>query len=189
MTKHKETTNEETTQAVTKGEVKHHKENPKVDTSDFSQFFAQVDDYLHDFLVERAPELPDNVKETFVKFMPIINMIIIFTTVYTTFISVIYTSLLSRVSILNSGIFGYGYLGQQSALSSGLSIAAYGLVLYFLVKAQVGLQPKLKTAWKYLVYAQLINTIIAVLSFSLTWLLGNLIIMYVVYQIKSYYKK
>jgi hypothetical protein len=189
MSKHKETTNEEVTQAVIEGEVKTHKKSTKSTSAESNQFFAQIDDYLHDFLVERAPELPENVKETFVKFMPIINMIMIFTAVYMTLISLLYSSIILRIPVLSSGIFGYGYLGQASALSMGLNLAVYGLVIYLLVKAQVGLQPKTKSAWKYLVYAQLINTAIAVLSFSLVWLVGNLITLYVLYQIKSYYKK
>jgi hypothetical protein len=188
MLKHSETPNEQVKQIVNDKEANHHQKNSKHGKSDSASFFGQIDDYLHDFLVERAPELPENVKETFVKFMPIINMVVIFTSIYSAFLSIYYVLLLQKMNILSSGVFGYGYLGQGNALSSGLSIAVYGFVLYFLCKAQMGLQAKQSSAWKFLVFAQLINTVIAILSFSLPWLFGNLITLYILYQIKSYYK-
>lgn len=172
----------------THSDSKHAKHKTSHESVDKNNLFTQIDDYLHDFLVERAPELPSNVKETFVKFMPIINMLVIFSTVFASFISIYSVVLIQQIATFSSGIFGYGYLGQNNALANGLNIAVYGFVLYFLIKAQTGLQPKNYSAWKYLVFAQLINTVIAILSFSLPWLFGNLITLYVLYQIKTYYK-
>jgi hypothetical protein len=192
MSKQNKTIHEEITQPIMDAEQNKHKKNTKHTKhkdQTLGEFFAQVDDYLHDLLVERAPKLPENVKETFVRFMPIINMIIIFTTVYAGIITLYTLSWLQRDPILSSGLVGYGYLGQRNALANGLDITTIGFTLYFLFKAQMGLQSKEKSAWKFLLFAQMVNTAIAILSFSLPFLFGNLITLYFLYQIKSYYKK
>jgi hypothetical protein len=193
MSESKVQQDEEVTQTVMDKETQSSNKNSKGDTKSkksakSNDFFAQIDDYLHDFLVERAPKLPENVRETIVRYMPIINMISIIITLFAAIILVPLIFALLGLTVFTSGVYGYGYLGQVNGLGIVLSLALYGFILYFQLKAQVGLQPKLYQAWKNLIFAQLFAAISSVLSFSLVGLFFNIVWLYFLYQVKGYYK-
>ncbi len=165
--------------------------------SDMKGLLKLVDNWLSNLFLKKFPPMPKNVKESFVKYFPILNLIgmilmglgiaiILQGLVFSSWLSVAYSTPYLR---------GFG-----AVILFGMILAMVKSVaqLYFMYKAQQGLNTQKKYAWNNLWYASLIGLGYEIVS-SLTWALNivNLFLgvlfsglfLYVLYQIRSYYTK
>ena len=142
---------------------------------------GQLESVLDEYLVKKAPALPANIKELLVKFAP-----------YLTIIGVVLVvpALLAAFSAgawLSSNYYwamGGTTLGWQYYLALGLS--AVTVVLEAL--AIPGLFSRKMSGWKLLFYGILVNTVYSLVYFNLMGLLlGTLISLYFLFQVRSYY--
>ena len=142
---------------------------------------GQLESVLDEYLVKKAPALPANIKELLVKFAP-----------YLTIIGVVLVvpALLAAFSAgawLSSNYYwavGGVTLGWQYYLALGLS--AVTVVLEAL--AIPGLFSRKMSGWKLLFYGILVNTVYSLVYFNLMGLLlGTLISLYFLFQVRSYY--
>ena len=126
------------------------------------------------------PALPLNAKEWIVKALPWIIVI---------------AAIITLPAIL--AIFGlgalFGPLSYYSGLYSGTSFYitwALSLVVFIMeLSAVSGLIKRKKSAWNILFYATLITAISNLISFSIGSLIIGLVIqLYLLFQIRSYYK-
>jgi len=142
----------------------------------------QLEDLLDLYLVKKAPALPKNVKDILVNFAPWL---------------VILGAILSVPAVLS--LFGLG--AMMSAMSTRYGVIAplgFNYVLSLIVLAVVvvlelmalpGLFARSRSGWRLVFYASLVSAISSLLSANLiSFLLGTLISLYLLFQIRSYYK-
>ena len=147
---------------------------------------AQLEGVLEEYLVKKAPGIPANIKELIVKFAPwltIIGVVLGVPTVLT---------VLGLGSMMST--FGLGY-GVGYGMMGGLGLT-YFVGIAFLVATMVlealaipGLMKRQMKGWRFMFYAVIVNAVSTLVSFNIVGLiLGTLIGMYVLFQVKSYYK-
>lgn len=159
---------------------------------DLKGWLGSLDKLFTEWFVQKAPSLPVNVKEGLVKYLPIINLIGIILSGL---------ALVSGLFLLIPLLALLGTVGFFAPLSAGQSflglIIGYGLSgfsLYFSVIAQRGLNTQQKSAWNNLWYAQLVSVASTILSLfssfgaTLFTLVFNALFLYLLYQLKKYYK-
>jgi len=150
---------------------------------DYKSAFGQLEKMLDEYLGKKAPAMPENAKETLAAFGPYISIISIVIALPAI------TAILGLGSILSfmgplAGVpymsFGFGYyIGLIGII---VSVVFNGLAIPGLFKRTMG-------AWRFMYYATLASFVGSVIQGSITSaLLGGLIGMYVLFQLKSKYK-
>ena len=134
------------------------------------------------YLVKKAPALPKNVRELIVGIAPWLEVISAIFTLPTIF----------ALFGFNAMMYGTPYGGYMMGRAGyGFSISTFfllaGLVLMLL--AIPGLFKRSKMGWNYVYYSVLINAVYSLLSYQLLGMIvGALISLYILFQVKSYYK-
>ena len=150
-------------------------------TTDAKSALGQLEDTLEVYLVDKAPfQLPANIKELIVKFAPWISLIMLIITLPAILLAFGLGALVAPFAFLG---------GVQAGVSFGVGMI-FGLVMLVLEALAIpGLFGRKKSAWNLLFYASLLGAIQNVLSFNLGGLvIGTLISLYFLFQVKSYYK-
>ena len=139
---------------------------------------GKVEDVLNEYFGKKAPALPANIKEILVKLAP-----------YLTILGVI----LSVPAIL--GVLGMGVVPYGAAWMMGVGYRYYLGIAFMLVTVVLealaipGLLARKKQGWNWIYYSVLVNMVYMLVSFNIVGLLiGTLIGMYVLFQVRTYYK-
>jgi len=142
-------------------------------TPDVKTLFVQFETLAEEYLGKKAPALPENAKEMIVKYSPYIAI---------------------AVAVIGAlGTLGLGALLGPLALLGGYSFSILSLIsLASLVMegmAIPGLFARKASAWKLMYYATLVSAVYLLLRLDI----GNLILstaisLYLLFQVKSYYK-
>mgnify|MGYP001613641180 CR=1 FL=1 len=142
---------------------------------------TQLENLLDEYLVKKAPfTLPDRWREAIVRFAPWLTLILMI------------VALPALLAIFGLGaIFApLSYLGGvQTGLNYtlGLVVAAIAVVLNGL--AIPGLFKRTRQGWNFLFYATLVGVVENAISFNIgSLILGSLLSLYILFQVKSYYK-
>ena len=149
-------------------------------SGDWKGIMKQLDDKLELYLVKKAPSIPDNWKEILVKITPWLMI------VFAIF------AIPSLLMVLGINIFAlpFSYLGNLrygTSFSINMLLAAVILVLQLM--AIPGLLKRAKKGWNLVYYAVLVGVLQNIVSFSIGGLLiGSLLSLYILYQIKEKYK-
>ena len=143
---------------------------------------TKLDSTLTEYLVHKAPSLPDNVRELIVKFAPYINILLIL---------LILPAVLAFVGLSTAlAPFGYwhAYRGAGYLFNISSLLSLIGLILN-LVAIPGLFKRSMNQGWRYLFWATLISALSSLISFNLGSLIINTAIsLYFLYQVKSYYK-
>lgn len=141
---------------------------------------GQLETVLDEYLVKKAPALPANIKELLVKFAP-----------YLTIIGVVLAvpaiiTLLGLGAVVSTSVYVVGAaVGYHYYL--GILFTVLTLVLEAL--AIPGLFARSKKGWNLLYYSTLVSAVYALVSLNFFGLIiGTLISLYFLFQVKSYYK-
>jgi len=134
---------------------------------------------LEGFFVKKLPPLPVKAKEIIVKFSPWIAGLMLVIALPTLVAALGLTSLFSTVS------WGYGYHFGYS-VAWWVSIASMVLTAI----ALPGLIKRKMSAWRLMFYAELVMALYDLLTMDIVGglIIGTGISMYILFQIKSYYK-
>ena len=153
--------------------------------SDIGSMFGKLEVTLEEYLGKKAPQLPKGWKEVIVKFAP-----------YLTIIGVV-TGVLGLLALLGMGTFLVP-LGTVGGIVSGqpflgfsfmINIVFLGAILLFEGLAIPGLFSRSKKGWTFLYWSALISILQNIISFNIGGLvIGGLISMYFLFQVKEYYK-
>ncbi len=134
--------------------------------------------FLDFYLVQKAPfQLPDEAKEWLVKYGPWITVVLLVLTL----------PLLLFMLGLGTVLVPFGGIGYATGFTylTILLIARLGLTL----AALPGLFARKMSGWRLLFYGQIVNLVFALLSGSIVGgLLGGLISMYILFQVRPLYK-
>lgn len=134
----------------------------------------KLEKVLGEYLVKKAPALPKNIKEVVIKFAPWVVMLMMV------------MSVPAILAILGTG-YGYGYGVNYGMYWVSIGVLVVTLILEGL--ALKGLLDKTKSGWRMMFYATLVSAVHNVLVGSWVGLIvGTLISLYVLFQVREYYK-
>ena len=139
---------------------------------------SKLDNFLEEYLVKKVPGLPKQIKELLVNYGPYLIIVSLFFAI---------PSILALLglSTLSLPFRSFGRLGFNYTLSTIVLL----VTLVLRVIALPGLLKKKASAWKLMYYAVLVGALHSLLLFNLGGLIiGSLLSLYVLFQIKSYYK-
>jgi hypothetical protein len=140
----------------------------------------QLEKFLEELFTKKISyALPIKAKETIVKIAPWITLI------------VIVLSLPAIFALLGIGSFALGIGAMSSRYYIGVIVLIIQVVL--MIMAFPGLQKRQIKGWKMVYYSDLVSAVYALFSAysfgDLIWsLLGTCIGLYLLFQVKSYYK-
>jgi hypothetical protein len=138
---------------------------------------TQLETTLEGVFVKKLPALPANVKEIIVKFSPWIALVGLVMTLPTLLAALGLTGMMS-------GYLGYGYRFGYS-ISWWISIASMVLMAI----ALPGLFKRKMSAWKLMFYSSLVMAVYNLITMNLgSLIIGTGISLYILFQVKSYYK-
>lgn len=151
---------------------------------DFSSSLSQLEDTLELYLVKKAPQLPKAVKDLVVVLTPWFTLLGVVFSIPLVFVAFGLSALIGPLSVIT---------GPVSAINYGIgytfSMVILAIALVFDAIAIPGLFGRKAKGWKYIYWATLISFLSSLFSFNLFGgLLGTLISLYFIFQIKTYYK-
>jgi len=144
---------------------------------------AQLEDKLELYLVDKAPAIPKDWKELLVKITPWFLLVTMLMALPLLLAALGLTAILAPFSFLGgaSGAF-------QGA---GISLTWVFTLIMVVIEAMAipGLFKRAKSAWYLLFYATLIGAVQNIIAFNIGGLvIGTLLSLYILFQIKQYYK-
>ncbi|OGK23902.1 hypothetical protein A3A46_01045 [Candidatus Roizmanbacteria bacterium RIFCSPLOWO2_01_FULL_37_13] len=146
----------------------------------YKSYLKQLEDLLSEYLVKKAPALPVNVKEAIVKFAPWVTLVVFIITLPVVFAVFGLGAILAPLSFLGGVNAGTNYI---------LSLVFSAIQLVLEAMAIPGLFKRSKSAWTLVFYASLVGGVQSIVTFNLGGLIiGTLLSLYILFQVKEYYK-
>ncbi|MBI4226115.1 chromate transporter [Candidatus Roizmanbacteria bacterium] len=148
---------------------------------DYKTYLNQLENLLHEYLVKKAPALPENIKEVIVKFAPWAMVVIFIVTLPAVLTVFGLSALLSPFSFLLGGVtVGTNFI---------ITLIFSGIQLVLEAMAIPGLFKRERKAWNLVYYAALVGGVQNIATFSLgSLLIGTLLSLYILFQVREYYK-
>lgn len=152
----------------------------KTTNTDLTSLLGQLETNLDLYLGQKAPAIPANIREMIVKFSPWISLIV----------GLIALPAILAVLGLSAFVMPFSYLGGiRYGLSYTLSMLVLAVATILDFVAIPGLFKRSASAWRLIYYSTLINAVYSLISFNWTSLvIGTLVSLYILFQVKSYYK-
>lgn len=153
----------------------------KTNQNDWASLLSKLETNLELYLGQKAPSLPKNIKELIVKFSPWIALVA----------AIFSLPAILAILGLGSAFVPFSYIGGfRVGFTYTISMFILGASVVVSFMAIPGLFKQQAKAWRLMYYAALLNALHSILVFNLgNLLIGSLISFYVLFQIKSYYKK
>lgn len=150
-------------------------------STDLKSALGQLEGTLDTYLVDKAPfSIPAEWKEIIVKFAPWITLILMV------------VALPAILGLLGLGtlMMPFGYLGgirYGFMYMAGIVFSAVIIIMELI--ALPGLFKRSLSGWKMVYYATLLTAVENLVTFNLgSLIIGGLISLYILFQVKSYYK-
>ena len=141
---------------------------------------TQLEENLDLYFGKKAPALPTSAKEAIVNFAPWVTLILIIMSLPAVLAILGIGSILAPFSFLGGANAGFTYM---------LSLIFLAVSVLFEALAIPGLFKKSKKGWNFVFYSTLVGILSNVVSMNVgNLILGALIPLYILFQIKSYYK-
>ncbi len=149
-------------------------------SKDLKSYIADIEKLADEYLVKKAPAMPENIKELIVKFGPWISLILI----------IMAAPIVLGALGLGTFLMPFTYLGGiQAGFAYTVSMVFTVVVLVMELIALPGLFKRAKQGWTWMFYATLVQAVQNLVAMNLGGLIiGTLIGLYILFQIKSYYK-
>lgn len=148
--------------------------------TDFKSSMSSLEETLEVYLVDKAPKLPENIKEIIVKFAPWISLIVLVVTLPAILLAFGLGALVAPFAFLG---------GLHAGVSFGVGMLFGAVILVLEALAIPGLFGRKRSAWNLLFYASILGAVQNLISFNLGGLIiGTLVSFYFLFQVNSYYK-
>ena len=156
------------------------------DKADFGGAFKNLEGTLEEYLVKKAPfQLPENVKEIIVKFAPYLAILGVVMGIPGVIALLGAGTILAPLGFVGGMMTGRPFLG----IGFIINVLFLGVAVLLEALAIPGLFSRSKKAWTFLYWSALVGVVQNVISFNIGGLvIGGLISMYFLFQIKEYYK-
>ena len=154
--------------------------------TDFKGMLGKLEVILEEYLVEKAPfQLPKNVKEIIVKFAPYLAIIGVVMGIPGVLALLGAGTILAPLGLVGGMMTGRPFLGFGYIVS----VVFLGVMILLEGLAIPGLFSRSKKAWTYLYWSALVGVLQNIIGFNVGGLvIGGLISMYFLFQVKEYYK-
>lgn len=154
--------------------------NDTPNSPDFKELLSKLETTLDEYLIKKAPPLPANAKEAVVKYAPYLSIFLIFILIVPILVTFGLGALLAPFAFLGGVGVGASFTFATLFLLAGLIIE---------IMAIPGLFKRQKSAWRLMYFGTLLNAVYNLLTFNLgNLIIGSLLGLYILFQIKSYYK-
>jgi hypothetical protein len=147
----------------------------------YKEYLNQLEGFLDDYLINKAPKLPTGFTDFVVKFLPFITIIFIIIALPFIFAAIGLSAFALPATTMMSGING--------GLSYLINLIVAVITIALEIIALPGLFKTEKRSWTLIYYSMLISGIGAILTFSIASLIITILFLYVLFQIKSSYTK
>ncbi len=149
--------------------------SPFINNSALNQLETTIDLYL----VKKAPALPPNAKEAIVKFGPWIILVLFILALPLVLALLGLGTFLAPFSFLGGVGAGFNYILAMIVLAVTLVLEALAIP---------GLFKRTNKAWYLVYYSVLLSALSSLLQLNLfNFLIGSLISLYILFQVKSHY--
>jgi len=138
---------------------------------------------LQEYMVAKAPPLPENIKEILVRIAPWATLIVLLVTLPLVLFALGLGALLAPFAFLAGPGAGlhYGMMYMLSMLVLGVSVVLEALSI-------PGLFKRSESGWRFAFYGTLVGVAYNIVSFNLIGaIIGGLIGFYFLFQVRSYY--
>jgi len=154
--------------------------------ADFKGALNNLEQILEEYLVKKAPfQLPKNVKEIIVKFAPYLAILGVVMGIPGVLALLGAGTILAPLGFVGGMMTGRPFLGMGYLVS----IIFLGAMVVLEALAIPGLFSKSKKAWTFIYWSALVGVVQNIVSFNMGGLvIGGLISMYFLFQVKEYYK-
>lgn len=149
-------------------------------TKDYKEYLGDLEKLFEEYLLKKAPALPDGAKEAIVKFGPWITLIMMILAAPLLLAALGIGTFLSPFAFMGGLNAGFGYI-------TGLIFTVVVIVLELI--ALPGLFKREMRSWRLMYYVTLLNAVHYAISFNVgNLVIGTLISMYILFQVREYYK-
>ncbi|WP_080056776.1 chromate transporter [Spirosoma aerolatum] len=140
---------------------------------------AVLEAELAPYFTTKAPfQFPINFREGFVKFWPIVTLVLLILAAPGILLFLGIGTALMPATFMGGVSVGFAY-------SVSMILSIIGLVLSIL--ALPGLFNRKRSGWVYSYYAQLISVVTSIFSFSIVGVLIGLLFLMLLFQVREYY--
>lgn len=154
--------------------------------TDFKGMLGKLEVTLDEYLVKKAPfQLPENVKEIIVKFAPYLAILGVVMGIPGVLALLGAGTVLAPLGLVGGMMTGRPFLGFGYIVN----VVFLGVMILLEGLAIPGLFSRSKKAWTYLYWSALVGIVQNIVTFNVGGLvIGGLISMYFLFQVKEYYK-
>lgn len=157
----------------------------KVGGTDFKGTFGKLETTLEEYLVKKAPAIPKEWKEVIVKFGPYLAIIGVVMGVPGVLALLGAGTVLAPLGLVGGMMAGRPFLGFGYLVS----VVFLGVMVVLEALAIPGLFSRSKKAWTFLYWSALVGVVQNIVTFNIGGIvIGGLISMYFLFQVKEYYK-
>ena len=142
-----------------------------------------IEQTLHEYMVAKAPALPENIKEILVKIAPWVTLVVLIVTLPLVLLALGLGALVAPFAFLAGPVAGlhYGAVYMVSMLVLGVTVVLQALSL-------PGLFKRSESGWRFAYYGVLVSVLYNLVSFNLvSAIIGGAIGFYFLFQVRSYY--
>jgi hypothetical protein len=153
--------------------------------TDFKSMLGKLEVTLEEYLVKKAPSIPKEWKEIIVKFSPYLAILAVIMGIPGIIALLGAGTILAPLGFVGGMMTGRPFLG----IGFIVNVLFLGAVILLEGLAIPGLFSRSKKAWTFLYWSALVGIIQNIVSFNVGGLIiGGLISMYILFQVKEYYK-
>jgi hypothetical protein len=146
---------------------------------DKGSILHQLEMWLNEYLGQKAPKIPQRGREAIVKIAPWITLIIL----------IIALPVILALFGLSAFLAPFAFLGGFHAGAMFIVTWVLTLITFVLeIIALPGLFHRKRKGWLFLFYSSLIGAVLNIISLHISGLIGTVIGLYLLFQIRDYYK-
>lgn len=156
------------------------------DKADFGGALKNLEGTLEEYLVKKAPfQIPKNIKEILVKFAPYLAILGVVMGVPGVLALLGAGTILAPLGFVGGMMAGKPFLGMGFIIN----VLFLGVMVVLEALAIPGLFSRSKKAWTLLYWSALLGIVQNIITFNVGGIIiGGLISMYILFQVKEYYK-
>jgi hypothetical protein len=148
--------------------------------NDWKSYCVKLEDFLNLYFGQKAPALPDNIKEFIVKYGPYISLVLMVLSLPAILLAFGITSIAAPFSYLG---------GIRTGLSFSIGALLSLTVIVLEIMALPGLFKRRLSSWRLMYYSSLLSALQSFLAVNLgNLIIGAVISFYFLFQIRSLYK-
>lgn len=163
-------------QATSHYQEPHHKQLPPK-LPPYS-FLPQLEGWLEEYLGQKAPQLPERWRQTIAKIGPWVTLVVLILTI---------PALLALLGFGFAVVSTLGVAVHYGAWSWFIWLLTLGSLVLEII-ALPGLFKRTKFGWSFIFYAALLGGVTNILSINIGGLIGTVLSLYIIFQIKNQYK-